>query len=64
MMMRLVLLLMILLPAHSQDELQLRWNQFAKDGNTLIQSVAVDKEHRERLKKKWREEFEAVYPLL
>lgn len=61
---RLAWLLILLVPAPAQDELMLRWNRFAQDGNALVQSVDANKEHRARLKRKWREEFEAVYPLL
>lgn len=61
---RAFLLLLLILPARSQDELLLRWNQFAKDANEFIQTTDVNPQHRQKQKEKLAREWNLVYPLL
>ena len=60
----LLLSLTAIAPASVDDEVVLRWNQFAEHANRFVHSVDANSERRQRDKEKLKREFEAVYPLL
>lgn len=61
---RALLLLLLLIPARGQDELVLKWNQFARDANEYVNTIERDHAQRLKHKKRLQAEWNAVYPLL
>jgi hypothetical protein len=62
--MAILLLSLTAIAQPADDELVLRWNQFAKDANEYLHSIDANAAHRLKQKEKLEEEWRKVYPLL